>query len=97
MSWTDYFADKIYGGAVLMSADGRTYFSKKLDNNETVEIFFNAEVDTPFDVWFRRRIGNEITDERLYGRAGTRRLAYQIAKYVIDLRVLSEEFIFDGE
>jgi hypothetical protein len=97
MKWSNYFVERIYGAQELVSSDGRIYVSKSLGLDETVEIFFNPEIDTPFSVWFRRRSNNEIADERLYGQAGTLRLAYEMAKYVIDLRVLSEEFVLDGE
>lgn len=97
MKWTKYFVEKIYGAQEVVSSEGHLYVSKLLNNGETVEIFFNPESDTPFAVWFRRRNESEITDERLYGKAGTLRLAYEMAKYVIDLRVLSEEFVLDGE
>lgn len=97
MKWTNYFIERIYGAQQVVSSDGHLYVSKLLNSDETVEIFFNPESDTPFSIWFRRRFGSEITDERLYGKAGTLRLAYEIAKYVIDLRVFSEEFVLDGE
>lgn len=97
MKWSSYFVERIYGAQELVSSNGRIYVSKSLSPDETVEIFFNPEVDTPFSVWFRRRSGNAVTDERLYGHAGTKHLANEVAKYVIDLRVFSEEFVLDGE
>jgi hypothetical protein len=98
MKWTDYFVERIYGAQEVVSSEGHLYVSKPIYENESVEVFFTLESDTPFAIWFRRRNEeNQITDERLYGKAGTKRLAYEIANHVINLRVLSEEFVLDGE
>jgi len=99
MAWTDFFVGNLPNAKMLVTQNGRPFISMAIDKGEFIEVRLTEnENELPFEVSFKKfdDLG-VIVEERIYGYAGTKDLAKNLAMDVALFRQNSFDFVLDGE
>lgn len=99
MAWSDFFVENLPNAKMLVTANGRPFISMAIDKGEFIEVHLTEnENELPFAIVFKKfdELG-AISEERLYGYAGTKDLAKKLAMDVALFRQNSFDFVLDGE